>query len=192
MPSRRTASAATSRQPVRRRSSSATSTPLERGLEPTRVPFARPRRARQTTSVSAQQSPPPSSPSVVLLTLAHRIESELGAALAPLGLTVSRLGLLGHISGVPGASFSELARMSGISVQSVHTAVKALVVAGLVRDGTARAGAASTIELTLEGASLLQRAMQAVSDVDDRLFGPDADPVLRQVAGVVRAAFSRP
>jgi DNA-binding MarR family transcriptional regulator len=128
----------------------------------------------------------------VLLTLAHRIEAELGAALAPLGLTVSRLGLLGHISGVPGASFSELARMSGISVQSVHTAVKALVAAGLVRDGTARAGAASSIELTAEGARLLREAMAAVDAVDVQLFGPDADPVLQQVGDVVRAAFSRP
>jgi DNA-binding MarR family transcriptional regulator len=135
---------------------------------------------------------PPTSPSVILLTLAHRIEAELGAALAPLGLTVSRLGLLGHISGVPGASFSELARMSGISVQSVHTAVKALVAAGLVRDSTARAGAASTIELTPEGVRLLREAMAAVDAVDVRLFGPDAEPVLRQVGDVVRTAFSRP
>ena len=134
--------------------------------------------------------PPPTSPSVVLLTLAHRIDTELGAALAPLGLTVSRLGLLGHISGVPGASFSQLARMSGISVQSVHTAVKTLVAAGLVRDGTARAGAASTIELTPEGARLLGEAMAAVEAVDAELFGPDADPVLRQVGDVVRTAFS--
>ncbi len=135
---------------------------------------------------------PPTSPSVVLLTLAHRIEAELGAALAPLGLTVSRLGLLGHISGVPGASFSELARMSGISVQSVHTAVKALAAAGLVRDSTARAGAASTIELTPEGVRLLREAMAAVDAVDVRLFGPDAEPILRQVGDVVRTAFSRP
>jgi DNA-binding MarR family transcriptional regulator len=135
---------------------------------------------------------PPTSPSVILLTLAHRIEAELGAALAPLGLTVSRLGLLGHISGVPGASFSELARMSGISVQSVHTAVKALAAAGLVRDSTARAGAASTIELTPEGVRLLREAMAAVDAVDVRLFGPDAEPVLRQVGDVVRTAFSRP
>jgi DNA-binding MarR family transcriptional regulator len=133
---------------------------------------------------------PPTSPSVVLLTLAHRIEAELGAALAPLGLTVSRLGLLGHISGVPGASFSELARMSGISVQSVHTAVKALAAAGLVRDSTARAGAASSIELTPEGVRLLGEAMAAVDAVDARLFGPDAEPVLQQVGDVVRAAFS--
>jgi DNA-binding MarR family transcriptional regulator len=134
---------------------------------------------------------PPTSPSVVLLTLAHRIETELGAALAPLGLTVSRLGLLGHISGVPGASFSELARMSGISVQSVHTAVKALAATGLVRDSTARAGAASSIQLTPEGVRLLREAMAAVDAVDARLFGPKAEPVLRQVGDVVRAAFSR-
>jgi DNA-binding MarR family transcriptional regulator len=141
--------------------------------------------------VSTESGAPPTSPSVVLLTVAHRIETELGAALAPLGLTVSRLGLLGHISGVPGASFSDLARMSGISVQSVHTAVKALVAAGLVRDGTARAGAASTIELTPEGARLLREAMTAVDAVDTQLFGPDADPALRQVGDAVRAAFAQ-
>lgn len=135
-------------------------------------------------------STPPTSPSVVLLTVARRIEAELAAALAPLGLTVSRLGLLGHIRGLPGVSFSELARMSGTSVQSVHTAVKALAAAGLVRDGTARAGAASTIELTAEGGRLLREAMAAVAEVDDRLFGEAADPVLRQVGDAVRAAFS--
>ncbi|WP_433359708.1 MarR family transcriptional regulator [Streptosporangium sp. CA-115845] len=75
------------------------------------------------TIENARSGPPETSPFIVLLTLAHRIESELGAALAPLGLTVSRFGLLGHITGVPGASFSDLARMSGITVQSVHTAV---------------------------------------------------------------------
>jgi DNA-binding MarR family transcriptional regulator len=140
--------------------------------------------------VSSESIPPPTSPSVVLLTVAHRIETELGAALAPLGLTVSRLGLLGHISGVPGASFSDLARMSGISVQSVHTAAKALAAAGLVRDATARAGAASRIELTAEGARLLREAMTAVAAVDAELFGPDADPALRQVGDAVRTAFS--
>jgi DNA-binding MarR family transcriptional regulator len=135
-------------------------------------------------------STPPTSPSVVLLTVAHRIESTLGAALAPLGLTVSRLGLLGHISGVPGVSFSDLARMSGISVQSVHTAVKALAAAGLVHDATARAGAASSIELTPEGSQLLRQAMSAVEAVDTELFGPDADPALRALGEAVRTAFS--
>jgi DNA-binding MarR family transcriptional regulator len=134
--------------------------------------------------------PPTASRSVLLLTLSRRIEAELAAALAPLGLTVARLGLLGHISGVPGASFSELARMSGVSVQSVHAAVKALVAASLVRDGSARAGAASRIELTAEGTRLLRAAMGAVAGVDLLLFGPDADPILRRVGDAAAAAFA--
>jgi DNA-binding MarR family transcriptional regulator len=132
---------------------------------------------------------PVTSTSIIVLTLARRVETELNAALAPLDLTVSRLGLLGHIAGVPGVSFSDLARMSGITVQSVHTAVKALAGAGLVRDNTARAGSASAIEVTPEGARLLDAAEAAVEELDDRMFGPDADPILRQVGDAVRAAF---
>ncbi|WP_225727304.1 MULTISPECIES: MarR family winged helix-turn-helix transcriptional regulator [unclassified Nocardia] len=134
--------------------------------------------------------PPVTSPSIVVLTLAHRVEAELGAALAPLDLTVARLGLLGHISGVPGASFSDLARMSGITVQSVHTAVKALARAGFVRDRTARAGAASAIELTPAGRRLLRAAQDAVSTVDERLFGADADPIQRKLGAAILAAFA--
>jgi hypothetical protein len=136
----------------------------------------------ETCLVTTANEPPVTSPSIVLLTLARRIESELNAALAPLDLTVSRLGLLGHIAGVPGVSFSDLARMSGTTVQSVHGAVKALAAAGLVRDTTARAGSASA----------LRSAKDVVTVVDERLFGPDADPIQRQVADAVRAAFERP
>ncbi|MGN9781094.1 MarR family winged helix-turn-helix transcriptional regulator [Nonomuraea sp. ZG12] len=142
--------------------------------------------------MTTANEPPVTSPSIVLLTLARRIESELNAALAPLDLTVSKLGLLGHISGVPGVSFSDLARMSGTTVQSVHGAVKALAAAGLVRDTTARAGSASAIELTADGTRLLRSAKEAVAVVDERLFGPAADPIQRQVADAVRAAFDGP
>ncbi|MEU4224819.1 MarR family winged helix-turn-helix transcriptional regulator [Nonomuraea sp. NPDC026600] len=141
------------------------------------------------TIENGRPSSPVTSPSIVLLTLARRIEAELGAALAPLDLTVGRLGLLGHIAGVPGVSFSDLARMSGTTVQSVHTAVKVLAGAGLVRDNTARAGSASTIEVTPDGARLLEAAKQVVAGVDERLFGPAADPIQRQVADAVRTAF---
>jgi hypothetical protein len=68
--------------------------------------------------------------------------------------------------------------------------VKALVAAGLVRDATARAGAASRIELTAEGTRLLREAMSAVEAVDAELFGPAADPALRQLGAAVRSAFS--
>lgn len=141
------------------------------------------------TTENARPGPPVTSPSIIVLTLARRVETELNAALAPLELTVARLGLLGHVNAVPGASFSELARMSGTSVQSVHAAVKSLVAAGLVRDHTARAGSASEIELTGEGARLLAEAKRAVSTVDERLFGADADPIQRRVGAGILAAF---
>lgn len=137
----------------------------------------------------ARPDAPVTSTSIVLLTLAHTVEAELGKALEPLGLTVSRLGLLGHIAAVPGVSFSALARMSGITVQSVHTAVKTLTRAGLVRDTTARAGAASAIEVTPEGRRILDEAMVAVAETDRRLFGPDADPFQREIGASVRAAL---
>ncbi|MBF6457032.1 MarR family winged helix-turn-helix transcriptional regulator [Nocardia cyriacigeorgica] len=142
------------------------------------------------TSENDRPDPPVTSASILVLTLARRVETELNAALAPWDLTVGRLGLLGHISGVPGASFSELARMSGITVQSVHTAVKALVGAGLVRDRTARAGSASTIELTAKGKRLLAQARTAVATVDERMFGPEADPIQRKVGAAILAAFA--
>ncbi|WP_440073402.1 MarR family winged helix-turn-helix transcriptional regulator [Streptosporangium sp. OZ121] len=144
------------------------------------------------TIENSRPGPPATSVSIVLLTLARRIETELNAALAPLDLTVSRLGLLGHIAGVPGVSFSDLARMSGTTVQSVHSAVKVLAGAGLVRDNTARAGSASAIEITPDGARLLDAAAGAIAEVDDLLFGPAADPIQQQVAGAVRAAFGGP
>jgi DNA-binding MarR family transcriptional regulator len=147
---------------------------------------------RETGEVTqnGRPAPPVTSASILVLTLARQVESELNAVLGPLDLTVSRLGLLAHIAGVPGASFSDLARMSGITVQSVHGAVKSLAGAGLVRDSTARAGSASAIEVTPEGARLLQLARAAVAEADERLFGPDADPIRRRVGAAVLAAFS--
>ncbi|NJP97037.1 winged helix-turn-helix transcriptional regulator [Nonomuraea sp. FMUSA5-5] len=142
------------------------------------------------SSENGRPAAPTTSASIVVLTLARQVEAELGAALAPLDLTVSRLGLLGHIAAMPGVSFSELARMSGITVQSVHAAVKSLAGAGLVRDHTARAGSASAIEVTPEGARLMERARAAVAEVDERLFGEAADPIRRQVGDTIRAAFS--
>lgn len=132
------------------------------------------------------------SPSILVITMSRRVEAALGVELGALDLTVARLGLLGHINGVPGASFSELARMSGTSVQSVHAAVKGLVGAGLAQDRTARAGSASAsaIELTEAGAGLLTQAREAVARVDIALFGDEADPILRRVGAAIVDAFS--
>ncbi|MHA3021868.1 MarR family winged helix-turn-helix transcriptional regulator [Mycobacterium sp. BMJ-28] len=110
--------------------------------------------------------PPPFSPTIGLLTVSRVWEAAFTEALKPLGLTTRKYGLLGHIRGMPGISFSELARRSRITVQSAHTAVAAFVEAGLVDDGTAHAGAASTLRTTVGGDALLARAAEVVARLD--------------------------
>lgn len=109
---------------------------------------------------------PPFSPTVTLLTLGRVWESAFTQALKPLGLTTRKYGLLGHIRGTPDISFSELARRSRITVQSTHTAVAAFVEAGLVDDGTAHAGAASSLRITDAGETLLDQAGEEVTRLD--------------------------
>jgi DNA-binding MarR family transcriptional regulator len=119
---------------------------------------------------------PPFSPVIALLTISRVWDAELTAALRDLGLTTRKYGLLGHIKGAPGISFSELARRSRITVQSAHVAVGALVAEGWVRDATAHAGAASVLELTDRGRGVLDAAAERLSALDARLAA--AEPAL--------------
>lgn len=130
--------------------------------------------------------PPPFSPTVGLLTVSRVWEAAFTEALKPLGLTIRKYGLLGHIRRTPGISFSELARRSRITVQSAHAAVAALVEAGLVDDGTSHAGAASTLRTTAEAESLLARAAEVVGrlDAEFAVQHPELTEALR--AGLAR------
>lgn len=98
---------------------------------------------------------PPFSPVISLLTVSSVWDARLGTALKRIGLTTRKYGLLAHIQVTPGISFSELARRSQITVQTAHTAVRALVDDGLATDATAHAGAASDLRVTAEGARVL-------------------------------------
>ncbi|ANE78575.1 transcriptional regulator [Mycobacterium adipatum] len=125
--------------------------------------------------------PPPFSPTIGLLTVSRIWDAALAEALKPLGLTTRKYGLLGHIRGAPGISFSELARRSRVTVQSVHTAVTSFTEAGLVDDGTAHAGSASTLRVTERGEALLTEAARALARLDDAfaLQHPDLTVALR-------------
>ncbi|MCV7422329.1 winged helix-turn-helix transcriptional regulator [Mycobacterium yunnanensis] len=113
--------------------------------------------------------PPPFSAMLALLAVSHAWEADLAAELRELGLTPRKYALLGHIKATPDISFSELARRSRISVQSVHVAVKALSASGFVDDGTAHAGAASTLRVSDEGREALRHAHRRREALDDRM-----------------------
>lgn len=133
----------------------------------------------------AESSRPPFSPTIALLTVARAAEVEVAGALEPHGLTLRKYGILGHIAHTPGLSLSELARRSGITVQSVHTLINGLVDAGFVKSVVPSSGHAAQLSVTPAGAALLDRLGQAIAELDARLFTSDA---MRDVADALRLA----
>lgn len=131
---------------------------------------------------------PPFSPVVSLLTVSAVWEARLDAELRELGLTTRKYGLLAHIRGTPGISFSELARRSQITVQSAHTAVRALVDGGFVADATAHAGAASVLRVTDEGVRVLGDADRMLAGLD-REFGAGAPRLSAALEGLHEEPF---
>lgn len=111
------------------------------------------------------------SPVVALLAIARSWDADLATALRGVGLTTRAYGLLGHIRATPEISFSELARRSRITVQSVHTAVGSLAASGLVRDTMAHAGARSQLQLTRKGERAMSAAAKQIMGVDERFSG---------------------
>ncbi|MCL3819579.1 MarR family winged helix-turn-helix transcriptional regulator [Aeromicrobium wangtongii] len=136
--------------------------------------------------------PPPFSPTIALLTVSRVWDAALAKELKALGLTSRKYGLLGHIRGTPGISFSELARRSRITVQSAHAAVAGFVQAGLVEDDTAHAGSASALRVTADGDALLARAAAVVDGLDESFTAqhPGLTDALR--AYVTEMMASRP
>ncbi len=125
--------------------------------------------------------PPPFSPTVTLLTVSRVWEAAFTDGLKPLGLTTRKYGLLGHIRGTPGISFSELARRSRITVQSAHTAVAAFVESGLVDDSTAHAGGRLDPADHGGGRITAARAAEVVARLDDEFAAqhPELTEALR-------------
>ncbi|MBD7956503.1 MarR family transcriptional regulator [Microbacterium sp. Sa4CUA7] len=130
---------------------------------------------------------PPFSPVISLLTVSAIWDARLGAALKAIGLTTRKYGLLAHIGAEPGISFSELARRSQITVQTAHTAVRALAGAGMVADATAHAGAASDLRVTKKGQRALDAAVALLASLDVAFSG-----ALPALASALEGLHERP
>jgi DNA-binding MarR family transcriptional regulator len=85
--------------------------------------------------VAGPPSPPDASPALALVVLARIVGRSVDAALADVGTSVREVGVLGHLSRVPGMSITELARRSGVTVQSMHALVADLVARDLIDRG---------------------------------------------------------
>lgn len=116
---------------------------------------------------------PPFSPTIALLTVSRMIELQVNGILEKHGLTLRKYGVLGHIAGAPGRSLSELARRSGITVQSVHTLIRALAEAGLVSSEVEGSGFAARVVVTPAGTALLREIGAEVAALDAAAFSSE-------------------
>jgi DNA-binding MarR family transcriptional regulator len=102
------------------------------------------------------------------------VDLAVGQALLAHGLTIRKYGVLGHIAATPGLSVSDLGRRSGITVQSVHTLIRSLADAGLVRSEVLGSGLAARVTVTPAGTALLRRVSITVGELDTQLFATEA------------------
>lgn len=114
---------------------------------------------------------PALSPTMIMILQARRLEARVEEELTALGLSLRRMGILGHLHREPGISYSALARRAGIKVQSLHPIMDALTDEGLVTTiGEVGQGRAAVIELTEQGRDALRRAHERIADIDRAHF----------------------
>ena len=114
--------------------------------------------------------PLPMSLSFLTLAAARTVGRHMDEALAPTGLSLRHLGALGHLLRRPELSYSDLARRSGVTAQSMHATVRQLEERGAVRREHAGHGHPARLEVTAPGRRLLADATAAVARLDDELF----------------------
>lgn len=125
--------------------------------------------------------PADASPALALVVLARIVGRSVDAALAAAGTSVREIGVLGHLTRDPGLSITELARRSGVTVQSMHTLVADLVTRDLVARSAAGRGRTADLTVTPAGRTLVRRAHRALATVDERLF---TDPTVDVMAAL--------
>lgn len=130
----------------------------------------------------------PFGPVIALLTVSAVWDARLGATLKDLGLTTRKYGLLAHIHATPGISFSDLARRSQITVQTAHTAVRALQDDALVHDANAHAGSASDLRATDKGERVLAEAEKRLTALD-AAFAQGAPALTQALQGLHEQPF---
>lgn len=122
--------------------------------------------------------------------LQHRFEADL----TRLGLTMRHLGALGHLAHSPDLSYSDLARRSRVTSQSMHATVRQLEDLGAVRRTLAGQGHRARLEVTERGHELLEEARQAGFALDAALTADvsdtDRDTFLRVLTAMLDAGAS--
>lgn len=117
------------------------------------------------------------STAVMLVIVAGRmLQGRYEAELTEVGLTLRHLGALGHLAHQPDLSYSDLARRSRVTSQSMHATVRQLEELGAVRRTLAGQGHRARLEVTEHGQQLLDTARAAAFALDAQLTADVSEP----------------
>ena len=131
----------------------------------------------------------------MLLVAAGRIaQRRIDAALAEHGLTLRHLGALGHLAHSPDLSYSDLALRAGVTVQSMHATIAALIERGAIATADPARGRRAQLRLTEHGRQLLTTAAGIAQRLDPEwgLDGPARDRLRTMVLAELRRAADGP
>ena len=114
---------------------------------------------------------------MLVIVAGRMLQGRYEAELAESGLTMRHLGALGHLAHQPDLSYSDLARRSRVTSQSMHATVRQLEELGAVRRTLAGQGHRARLEVTERGQQLLDTARRAAFALDAQLTAdiPEAD-----------------
>lgn len=106
---------------------------------------------------------------MLVIVAGRSLQGRLEATLAPTGLTLRHLGALGHLAHQPELSYSDLARRSRVTSQSMNATVRHLEEIGAVRRTSAGPGHPARLEVTDRGQELLATAREIGLALDAEL-----------------------
>jgi DNA-binding MarR family transcriptional regulator len=118
--------------------------------------------------------------SYVIGRLDRALRREIGALVAPFGLTVPKYTALSILSDRPGLSNAQLARRSYVTPQSMNEVLAALEQDGLiVRSPAANHGKVVEVALSDRGREALAACDRAVTEMEDAMLA-DLDDAARE------------
>lgn len=112
---------------------------------------------------------------MLVIVAGRLIQGRFETELAKVGLGMRHLGALGHLAHSPDLSYSDLARRSRVTSQSMHATVRQLEELGAVRRTLAGQGHRARLEVTERGQQMLDAARQAAFALDAELTADVSD-----------------
>ena len=126
----------------------------------------------------------------LLMALGRRARERVDAGLAGMGLAYRHLSVLGHLSGRPDLSYSELARRAGVTPQSMSATVARLEDDGAIERVTDPGrGRTSQLRLTDLGRERLRAGRAVVARVEEELLRAVPSDERSRLADTLVAVF---